>query len=95
MAVGHITFDRNSVDGAMLANALAHLEQGIDGLQRTRDMMIQMKNGAVFDSYAVGKFGTTDVPGMTALFAEIDSALAKLNDPATAAALKQLQDKLR
>src|SRR5262245_54744953 len=99
MAIGHISYDKNSVEGQLLANTLAHLEQGLDGLKHVRDTMIQMRDGSTSTTYIVGKFGFPDTAAADAAFAEIDSAVGKLTTDAqvtnVATALKQLQDKFR
>lgn len=100
MAIGHITYDRSSVEGQKLASALTSLEQGVAGIRQMRDAMIQMRdNGTTSTSYIVGKFGFTDPAVADAAFAEIDSLVNKLATDASvtnvATALKQIQDKFR
>ncbi len=99
MSVSHITFDRNTPYGQTLRKALDQFEVGFLTLQELRNTMVQMEDTGVFTTYAVAKFGTTDVAGMTALFGELDACLAKLTTDGSVssvfAAINQLLARLR
>lgn len=93
MAVGHYQYDRGTTLGQALFQALRDLEHGRDGLIDMTNTLIQMKDGSSLTSYAVAKFGFTDVTAATAVLAEMESAKGALDG--IAATLDQLFNKLR
>jgi hypothetical protein len=99
MAIGHIDYNRQSEYGKQLKRAADDFESGLKGMIEQRDMLIQMKDGADFTTYALTKYGFASTAVADAALAEIESALAKVTVDSsvsgTAAALNQLFDKLR
>lgn len=93
MAVGHYEYNRQSPHGAALHDALTSLEEGRDNLLRTVATLIQMKDGDALTSYAVGKFGFSDVTSATAALAELESMKGALDG--IKAALDQAFNKFR
>ncbi len=93
MAVGHIGYDRGTPHGSALYEALKKLEEGIDGLSDSTNTLIQMKDSGNLTSYAVAKYGFTDLSTATAGLAEMEAAKGALDG--IAATLTQLFSKMR
>lgn len=95
MAVGHSGFNPQTEHGRELREGLDWVENGRERLRRHRDTLIQMKDSGQLGSYAVSKYGWTDVAAAIAGLAELESALGQLDAAGVKAALDQLFAKLR
>lgn len=103
MAVGHITFDRNTSAGGFFGNALAHFEAGLEQLKDVRDAMAQMIDGNGSEdehyTYAVSRYGFPNAAAARAAYLELSAMLGKLDTNApvenVAAAINQALAKFR
>lgn len=91
MAVGHVTFSRNTAHGFILGKAFEDLQNALNGLAAIRSVMVQMADGTDY-AYAVTKFGFPDEMTAEAAFNELDSLYAKLTTDAQVTNVKAAID---